>query len=51
MNLAGEEFRRAFPDAIGPKNSFTVESDAANSWCATCARRSTSCWARWAACC
>ena len=25
MNLAAEEFRRAFPDAIGPRNSFTVE--------------------------
>jgi putative ABC transport system permease protein len=25
MKLAGEEFRRKFPDAIGPKNSFTVE--------------------------
>jgi len=25
MNLAAEEFRRAFPDAIGPKNSFSVE--------------------------
>ncbi len=26
LNLAGGEFRRRFPDAIGPKNSFTVES-------------------------
>ncbi len=25
MNLAAEEFRRAFPDAIGPRNSFSVE--------------------------
>ncbi|HWC96567.1 MAG TPA: ABC transporter permease [Candidatus Sulfopaludibacter sp.] len=25
MHLAGEEFRRAFPDSIGPRNSFTVE--------------------------
>jgi putative ABC transport system permease protein len=26
LNLAGGEFRRLYPDAIGPKNSFTVES-------------------------
>ncbi len=25
MNLAAEEFRRAFPEAIGPRNSFSVE--------------------------
>jgi putative ABC transport system permease protein len=25
LNLAGEEFRRMYPTAIGPKNSFTVE--------------------------
>jgi putative ABC transport system permease protein len=25
MNLAGDEFRRLFPQAIGPRNSFTVE--------------------------
>jgi predicted permease len=25
MNLAAEQFRRRYPDAIGPRNSFTVE--------------------------
>jgi putative ABC transport system permease protein len=25
MNLAAEQFRRRFPDSIGPRNSFTVE--------------------------
>ncbi|MDR3699408.1 MAG: ABC transporter permease [Candidatus Sulfopaludibacter sp.] len=25
MNLAAEEFRRAFPDSIGPRNGFSVE--------------------------
>jgi putative ABC transport system permease protein len=25
LNLAGEEFRRMYPNSIGPKNSFTVE--------------------------
>ena len=46
-----EEFRRAFPDAIGPQGQLHRRADAADSWCATCGRLSTCCWARWAACC